>query len=214
MRQPLEFFSEPLPGASAGNLCGKLITLEGPAAVGLTTQIALLRDLLEDEGHAVRVCDPLPPRARSFSDAASALRELAAFALALESDVLPALRAGCFVLAGGWAASWIARREARGLPGDWLRQLASFALVPHASLYLRAGPAVLAARAANRGFGEEESAADLRLGGDLCDSFLKYQERVIAALDGMAKDYRLVVVDAGPAPDRVFRRVLREVRKL
>lgn len=214
MRQPLEFFSEPLPGASAGSLSGKLITLEGPAAVGLTTQIALLRDLLEEEGHAVRVCDPLPLRARSFSDAASALRDLATFALAVEKEVLPALRAGFIVLTGGWAASWIARREARGLPGDWLRQLAGFAVVPHASLYLRAGPAVLAARAANRGFREEESAADLRLGADLCDSFLKYQERVIGALDGMAEDYHLAVVDATPAPDRVFRRVLREVRKI
>lgn len=214
MRQPLEFFSEALPGASAGGLSGKLITLEGPAAAGRTTQIALLREWLELAGFAVCVCDPLPPCARGFSDAAAALRELAAFALAIEGQVLPALRAGFFVLAGGWTASWIARRQARGLPGDWLRQLSGFALVPHASLYLRAGPGVLAARAANRGFGEEESAADLRLGADLCDSFVKYQERVIAALDEMAEEYRLAVVDAAAPPDRVFRRVLREVRKI
>ncbi len=52
-RTPLQFYSEPLPGVDVSELHGKLIVIEGPDAVGRSTQIALLRRWLEREGHAV-----------------------------------------------------------------------------------------------------------------------------------------------------------------
>ena len=52
-RKPLQFYSEPLPGVDTSELHGKLIVIEGPDAVGRTTQIARLRQWLEQEGHAV-----------------------------------------------------------------------------------------------------------------------------------------------------------------
>ena len=52
-RQPLQFYSEPLPGVDTSELQGKLIVIEGPDAVGRTTQVARLRQWLEQEGHAV-----------------------------------------------------------------------------------------------------------------------------------------------------------------
>jgi len=52
-RQPLQFYSEPLPGVDTTDLQGKLIVIEGPDAVGRSTQIARLREWLEQEGHAV-----------------------------------------------------------------------------------------------------------------------------------------------------------------
>src|SRR5256885_16878437 len=52
-RQPLQFYREPLPGVDTSELQGKLIVVEGPDAVGRSTQIARLRQWLEQEGHAV-----------------------------------------------------------------------------------------------------------------------------------------------------------------
>src|SRR6266853_5923527 len=53
LKQPLEFFNEPLPGVDPAELHGKLLLIEGPDAVGRTTQVAKLRQWLEQEGHAV-----------------------------------------------------------------------------------------------------------------------------------------------------------------
>ena len=50
---PLQFYSEPLPGVDCSELRGKLIVIEGPDAVGRSTQIRQLRQWLEQEGHAV-----------------------------------------------------------------------------------------------------------------------------------------------------------------
>jgi len=52
-KQPLHFYNEALPGVDSAELHGKLIVIEGPDAVGRTTQVALLRHWLEQEGHAV-----------------------------------------------------------------------------------------------------------------------------------------------------------------
>jgi dTMP kinase len=52
-RQPLQFYNESLPGVDPSDLQGKLIVIEGPDAVGRSTQIGLLRRWLEQEGHAV-----------------------------------------------------------------------------------------------------------------------------------------------------------------
>src|ERR1051325_1738749 len=52
-RRPLEFYSEPLAGVDVSELQGRLVVIEGPDAVGRTTQIKLLRQWLEQEGHAV-----------------------------------------------------------------------------------------------------------------------------------------------------------------
>jgi len=50
---PLQFYSEPLPGVDCSELHGHLLVIEGPDAVGRTTQITQLRQWLEQEGHAV-----------------------------------------------------------------------------------------------------------------------------------------------------------------
>ena len=53
LKQPLEFYSEPLAGVDPEELQGKLIVIEGPDAVGRSTQVARLRTWLEHQGHAV-----------------------------------------------------------------------------------------------------------------------------------------------------------------
>src|SRR3984893_18734598 len=53
LKQPLEAYSEPVAGVDQDELQGKLIVIEGPDAVGRSTQVARLRTWLEHEGHAV-----------------------------------------------------------------------------------------------------------------------------------------------------------------
>jgi len=53
IRDPLQFYSFPLAGVDCSELQGKLIVVEGPDAVGRSTQITQLRQWLEAEGHAV-----------------------------------------------------------------------------------------------------------------------------------------------------------------
>src|ERR1700691_1712309 len=50
---PLRPYADPLPGIDTANLSGKLIVIEGPDAVGRSTQVTQLRLWLEQEGHAV-----------------------------------------------------------------------------------------------------------------------------------------------------------------
>src|SRR6202022_3432951 len=52
-KQPLEFYSEALPDVDTAELQGTLIVIEGPDAVGRSTQVARLRMWLERQGHAV-----------------------------------------------------------------------------------------------------------------------------------------------------------------
>ena len=51
--KPLEYYGDPLPGVDTSHLSGKLIVIEGPDAVGRSTQVTQLRQWLEHEGHAV-----------------------------------------------------------------------------------------------------------------------------------------------------------------
>jgi thymidylate kinase len=55
---------------------------------------------------------------------------------------------------------------------------------------------------------------DMRFGADMHDSFVKYQSRVIQALDRMAKRYDFVVIDATKTPDQIFRELQRFIGKL
>ena len=52
-RQPLSYYSTALPGVDYSELQGKLIVIEGPDAVGRSTQIRGLKPWLEEAGHAV-----------------------------------------------------------------------------------------------------------------------------------------------------------------
>src|ERR1700722_10532706 len=52
-RPPLSYYRTALPGLDYSELQGKLIVIEGPDAVGRSTQVRLLKPWLEEFGHAV-----------------------------------------------------------------------------------------------------------------------------------------------------------------
>jgi dTMP kinase len=138
------------------------------------------------------------------------------FADRLEIVIIPALRAGFVVITDRYIFSLMARGIARGEDSFWLEKLAGFALVPHAVYYLRADVPTLVSRVVmGRGsFDFWESGMDLRFGPDMYDSFIRYQTRVIRALDRMSKKYEFKTIDASKPSDQIFRELQRSIGDL
>lgn len=226
-KQPLQFYSEPLPGVDPAGLTGKLIVIEGPDAVGRSTQVARLRRWLEDQGHAV--LDTGMARSALASKGISQAKQgntlgpvtmtlfyATDFADRLENEIIPALRAGFVVLTDRYIFSLMARAIARGEDRNWIEKVAGFALVPHSIYYLRADVGHLVARVViGRGaFDFWESGMDVGLGPDRYESFIKYQTLIIRALDRMARRYRFEIVDAAQTPDAIFAELQSSISKL
>lgn len=226
-RQPLQFYSEPLPGVDTSELQGKLIVIEGPDAVGRSTQITLLRQWLEQEGHAVldtgMARSALAGKGIQMAKEGNTLGPITMtlfyttdFADRLENEIIPALRAGFVVLIDRYIFSIMARAIARGEDRRWIEQVAGFALVPHAVFYLHAEVQHLVTRVVlGRGaFDYWESGMDLRFGRDMYESFLRYQARLIKALDAMVEPYEFTIVDAGQPIPQIFRSLQRQILRL
>ena len=225
--QPLQFYSEPLPGVDISDLQGKLIVIEGPDAVGRSTQIAQLRQWLEQEGHAVldtgMARSALAGKGIQMAKEGNTLGPITMtlfyttdFADRLENEIMPALRAGFVVLIDRYIFSIMARAIARGEDRRWIEQVAGFALAPHAVFYLRTDVEHLVSRVVlGRGaFDYWESGMDLRFGPDMYESFVRYQTRLIKALDSMVERYDFTVIDASQPADRIFRELQRQIRRL
>jgi dTMP kinase len=216
-RQPLTFYSEPLPGVDPAEFQGKLVVIEGPDAVGRTTQVLRLKAWLEHQGHAVLdtglarslLAGKGIQRAKqgnTLGPLTMTLFYATDFADRLEHEIVPALRAGFVVITDRYIFSLIARAIARGEDRVWIEKVAGFGLVPHAVYYMRAEVSELVKRVAlGRGsFDYWESGMDMRFGDDMYESFVKYQTRLIRALDSMAEKYEFQLVDANRSPDEIF----------
>ena len=206
---------------------GKLIVIEGPDAVGCSTQIAQLRQWLEQEGHAVldtgMARSALAGKGIKMAKEGNTLGPITMtlfyttdFADRLENEIMPALRAGFVVLIDRYIFSIMARAIARGEDRRWIEQVAGFALAPHAVFYLRTDVEHLVSRVVmGRGaFDYWESGMDLRFGPDMYESFVRYQTRLIKALDTMVERYDFSVIDASQPVDRIFRELQRQIKRL
>ncbi len=213
----LAFYKDPLPGVDTEGLMGKLIAIEGPDAVGRSTQVQLLRGWLEERGHAV--VDTGMARSaltkegirqaksgHTLGPLTMALFYMADFADRLENVVIPALRAGFVVLTDRYLYSVAARAAARHQDSQWLERVAGFALVPHATFYLRAPAEELLGRVvrSQHYFDYWESGMDVPYGRDRCESFVGYQSKLIEVLDAMSERYGFVTVDATRPPQDIF----------
>src|SRR5580693_1990571 len=194
---PLQPYADPLPGVETSNLSGKLIVVEGPDAVGRSTQVTQLRLWLEQQGHAVldtgmarsALAGKGIARAKdgnTLGPVTMTLYYVTDFADRIENEIVPALRAGFVVITDRYIFSIMARAIARGEDPAWIRHVTGFGLVPHAVYYLRADVKDLVSRVViGRGqFDYWESGMDFRFGEDMYESFIRYQKRLIRALDG------------------------------
>jgi len=220
------FYGEGWSYRKLDDLPGKLIVIEGTDGVGRSTQIKMLHSWLEEEGHAVASTGlSRSPLTRAGLDAAKQGHALGRvtfslfyatdFADRLENQILPALKAGFYVLADRYFYSICARDIVRGANPEWVRGVYGFALVPDLVLYLKVDLDNLVHRVVNgRGFNYWESGLDLGLADNLYDSFCLYQTRLMEQLDRMAAEYGFVTVDANRHPLEIFEELKRHITPL
>lgn len=212
----LRFEGHKPPGILDEEVDGRLIVVEGTDGAGRSTQIALLKEWLEDQGFAVldtgftrsalagagikrakqgNTLDPLTLNLFYATD----------FWDRMEHHIVPALRAGMIALADRYTYSLIARAAVRGVPRDWMEQLYGFAIVPDLVIYLDVEPGTLVRRVIARGgFDYWESGQDYLPTDDVHDSFIRYQTDLIEAFRDLAGRNGFTLVDASQPASAVF----------
>jgi dTMP kinase len=226
-RPPLSFYRTELCGVETAELQGKLIVIEGPDAVGRSTQIARLKPWLEELGHAVldtgMARSALAARGIRAAKRGNTLGAITMtlfyatdFADRLENEIIPALRAGFVVLTDRYIYSIMARAIARGENRQWIEHAAGFALVPHLVFYLRADVKDLVSRVVvGRGaFDYWESGMDAHFGRDMHESFVRYQSRLVRVFDQMAVPYGFQVVDATQPTELVLEHLKQSISRV
>ncbi|MBN2470177.1 MAG: thymidylate kinase [Anaerolineae bacterium] len=205
----MQTYGYPLPGMPDRALPGKLIVIEGTDGVGRSTQVAMLREWLEQNGFgAVQTGlgrSALASRGIARAKQGNFLSPLTMdlfyatdFVDRLEKEIIPALRAGFVMLTDRYIYAPIARALARGADPDWIYGVYGFAIVPDAVFYLKADvqsivPRVLASRGS---FDYWESGSDFLPGTDLYQNYITYQKSIIKQFDTMAEHFDFRVVDA------------------
>ena len=210
------FFGEGLPDIDLDELKGKLIVLEGTDGVGRSTHIGLLKEWLENHGHAVldtgmtrsALAGKRLKQAKeghTLGGITMSLFYATDFADRLENEIIPALRAGFVVLTDRYIYSLIARAIVRGSDPEWLREVYGFALRPDAIFYLRLQIDDLVKRVLqSRGFDYWESGMDMHMGEDMYESFVRYQKWLLAEFDKMVETFGFQIVDASGSVEEVF----------
>jgi len=222
-----EYYGEKgFPEVDLGDLKGKLIVIEGTDGVGRSTHTGLLKQWLENNGHAV--LDTGMTRSALAGEGLKEAKEghtLGAvtmtlfyatdFADRLENEMIPALRAGFVVLTDRYIYSLMARALVRGADPEWVRQVHDFALKPDIVVYLRVTIEELITRVVqNDGFNYWESGMDLHLGEDLYDSFVEYQKRLLREFDNMAAQYNFQTIETSPNIEEVFEQIKNRIEPL
>ncbi len=221
-----ETYGVGIPRLDLGDLSGWLIVVEGTDRVGRSTHITRLREHLEQLGYAVAETgltrSDLTSRGlrrakqgNTLGTNAFNLYYATDFADRLEHQIIPALRAGFVMLTDRYIYSLIARAIVRGADADWIKQVYSFSLKPDAVFYLRIDVPELVPRVLEGGgFDYWESGMDIPMGEDLYDSFVAYQTRIIAELDGLGREYGFHTLDATQPFDEVANHLALRVEQL
>jgi dTMP kinase len=220
------FFGEELPGIDLEELKGKLIVLEGTDGVGRSTHIGLLKQWLENHGHAVldtgmtrsALAGKRLKQAKeghTLGGITMSLFYATDFADRLENEIIPALRAGFVVLTDRYIYSLIARAIVRGSDPEWLREVYGFALKPDAVFYLRVKIDDLVTRVLqSSGFDYWESGMDMHMGEDMYESFVRYQKWLLAEFDKMVETFGFEIVDASGSVEEVFENLRERVDRV
>ncbi len=184
-----------------------MIAIEGTDGVGRTTQIERLRNWLEIQGHGVVETGwtrselmssliALAKEGNTLTPDTFSLLYATDFADRLETQIIPSLRSGFIVLSDRYVYTAFARHTVRTGQRDWIRGVFGFAIIPDIVLYLQTDVESLIPRViGSSGMDYWESGMDQHLGSDLYDSFVVYQQKMIAEYDAMAKEFKFEVVN-------------------
>ena len=197
---------------------GALLVLEGIDGSGRSTHARLLEDFLRYRGRAVTrtslatselAGEPIrrAKRDRRAGPVETTLLYAADIAERNEQQIVPALRAGLVVLADRYVYTPMARAEARGLDGDWLRRLFGFAVAPDGVLFLDADAATTIARREARPLDPYEGGFDLHLSPDAREGYRLFQDRLYECFLGYAGAFGFVRVTATGSIAQVQRRL-------
>ena len=132
----------------------------------------------------------------------------------MESQIIPALKAGFHLLSDRYFYSTIARDVVRGADPGWARKVYGFALKPDIVFYLKADLDSLLARVVDRGFDYWESGMDMGYADNLYDSFCIYQTKLMEQFDRMAEEFGFITIDATRSAKAVFEDIRGYIRKL
>lgn len=221
-----ETYGVALPGMKLADLTGKLIVIEGTDGVGRSTQIRLLKPWLEQQGHAVLETGvsrsslagkgiKQAKEGHTLGRITQSLFYATDFANRLESEIVPALRAGFVVLTDRYVSSLMARAMIRGIDSAWIHNAYSFALKPDAVFYLRIGVDDLIPRVVfGRGFDYWESGMDLHPSEDMYESFRKYQAALLSQFEVLAEEHGFEIIDASADVRTVFGRLKRGIARV
>jgi dTMP kinase len=191
------------------NFPGRLIAVEGLDGSGKSTQIYLLKRWLEAEGVRVYFSEWNSSELVKSATSKGKKRELLTpntfslihatdFADRYERHLLPLLRAGYVVLCDRYIFTAFARDVVRGCPPAWVRGIYSFAALPDLTFFFKADLEVslnriLDGRPKLKFF---EAGMDLRLSGDMYESFRIFQGRILEQYLAMSTEFNFTVIDA------------------
>ena len=188
---------------------GKLFIVEGIDGSGKSTQLMLLHQWLRGEGHGVVYSEwnssPLVSdttrrgkKRRMLTPATFSLIHATDFADRVEHNIIPLLKAGAIVLCDRYIYTAFARDVARGMDGNWLRELYHFAVKPTVAFYFRVPLEVAMNRllSGRSGFKFYEAGMDLGISEDPEESFRLFQGRILEEYEKMIPDFDLHVIDA------------------
>lgn len=223
----MQFYGEGLPGVDPQELTGRLIVIEGADGSGRSTQIEILRNYLENIGHATvnvglrrstLVSEELKEAKQGnvLGEITRSLFYATDFADQLENRIVPALRAGFIVLADRYIYTLMTRDIVRGADREWVRSLYGIALVPDLVIYLKVNPALLVERnlCKNSTLDYWESGRDLGLSRDGFDSFIRYQRLIQKEFAAFQEFYGFTTVNGNLSVRAVSKEICRRVAAL
>ncbi len=202
---------------------GRLFVVEGVDGSGKSTQIALLRQWLVNEGYTVFFSEwnssPLVKETTSrgkkkhlLTPTTFSLIHATDFADRTEKWIIPPLKAGAIVLADRYVFTAFARDAARGVNTEWVHNLYNFAVQPTIAFYFRTPldvslSRILGGRAELKYY---EAGMDLGLSSDPKESFKLFQKKIMEEYESMIEPYHLTVMDS-LAPIQDQQRLMREL---
>jgi dTMP kinase len=187
---------------------GRLFIVEGIDGSGKSTQLALLQTWLESEGYGtyfsewnssplVRDVTRRGKKKRMLTPMTFSLIHATDFADRSERHIVPPLKAGAVVLADRYVYTAFARDVARGVNGQWVRNVYRFAVTPTIAFYFR----ISVDEALKRIIGGRDAISYYEAGMDRTElddteeSFRVFQSTVIDEYDRMVDEFDLVVID-------------------
>lgn len=223
----MQFYGDGIPGISPQELTGRLIVIEGADGSGRSTQMGLLRDYLENLGHATvdvglrrstLVSEELKEAKEGnvLGEITRSLFYATDFADQLENRILSALKAGFFVLADRYIYTLMARDIVRGADREWVRSLYGIAPIPDLVIYLKVNPNLLVERNLRKTATLDywESGRDLGLARDNFDSFIRYQRLIQKEFTLFQETYGFTTVNGNLSVRSVANEIRRQVAAL